>query len=192
MSRALRVKPPSIARGRMKRQAVFWGRILDNRSGDVFEDILIGEPALSLGEWCQTSSDIFETSDRELPPKRVASEFTLATTGSRQVAAQVGVELVVESNSQGRHVRQRTAVGKMPQGMCLATYASTHVPVTASRATLAGDLRRRARSARRLRRRDDKGFLLVAEAKQCPTTGAFGFACGPAPLVVHGTTAPGR
>ena len=27
---------------------------------------------------------------------------------------------------------------------------------------------------------------------ECPTAAAFGFACGPAPLVDHGTIAPGR
>ena len=33
--------------------------------------------------------------------------------------------------------------------------------------------------------------FLVGGGK-CPTAGAFGFACGPAPLVDHGTTVPGR
>ena len=36
---------------------------------------------------------------------------------------------------------------------------------------------------------------VVANAErhlECPTADAFGFACGPAPLVDHGTTAPGR
>ncbi len=28
--------------------------------------------------------------------------------------------------------------------------------------------------------------------QKCPTGGTFGFACGPAPLVDHGTTTPGR
>lgn len=81
---------------------------------------------MRFGERRYTSSDIFEARERKLPFQGFADKRALGFTGSRCKFALVGIKLIVESNGQGRHVRQNTTALKQPSSQRMRRSRSEH------------------------------------------------------------------